>query len=222
MVDFWCRSFSWFTQSFSRFIRDVNGEKKHLVIWWSFSRLVFHSLPPLDKRVLFFTIPFVNVRGNVVRTFLGKSDFHCLAETVAMLSVCQCPLCPEFCSYYVPTFFCKQTDYKPTGPAFPERDILMSRDKHCRETIFVSPSSRNFRHHWGHFERGKKGPLLWGRDSLGGILGDNLGEGNCESKIVSRQWGDNLAPRHVSQGPLGRCSCVLLPHLLCENFRANF
>ena len=27
---------------------------------------------------------------------------------------------------------------------------------------------------------------------MGGILGDNLGEGNCESKIASRQWGDNF------------------------------
>ena len=41
-------------------------------------------------------------------------------------------------------------------------------------------------------EEGKKPSLVWGRDSLGGILGDNLGEGNCESKIVSRQWGDNF------------------------------
>ena len=39
---------------------------------------------------------------------------------------------------------------------------------------------------------------------MGGILGDNLGEGNCESKIASRQWGDIFAARHqsVSQGPL--------------------
>ena len=34
-------------------------------------------------------------------------------------------------------------------------------------------------------------PLWWARDSFGGILGNNLGEGNCESKIVSRQWGVN-------------------------------
>ena len=27
------------------------------------------------------------------------------------------------------------------------------------------------------------------RDSFGGILGVNLGEGNCKSKIVARQWG---------------------------------
>ena len=27
---------------------------------------------------------------------------------------------------------------------------------------------------------------------MGGISGDNLGEGNCESKIASRQWGDNF------------------------------
>ena len=35
-------------------------------------------------------------------------------------------------------------------------------------------------------------PLLWARDSFGGILGDNLGEGNCKSIIVSRQWGANF------------------------------
>ena len=33
------------------------------------------------------------------------------------------------------------------------------------------------------------------------ILGDNLGEVNCESKIVSRQWGDNFCPKTSS--PLG-------------------
>ena len=37
-------------------------------------------------------------------------------------------------------------------------------------------------------------PSPVGRDSLGGILGDDLGEGTCESKIVSRQWGDNFCP----------------------------
>ena len=31
---------------------------------------------------------------------------------MALLSVCQCP---EFCSYYVPSFFCKPTGYKRTG-----------------------------------------------------------------------------------------------------------
>ena len=57
----------------------------------------------------------------------------------------------------------------------------MPRGKNCLETIFVSQLSRNYPHHDGNFERG----------GFGGILGDNLGEGNCESKIVSRQWGDN-------------------------------
>ena len=27
---------------------------------------------------------------------------------------------------------------------------------------------------------------------MGGILRDNLGEGNCESKIAARQWGVNF------------------------------
>ena len=31
----------------------------------------------------------------------GESDFYC--RTVAMLSVCHCSLCPELCSYYVPS-----------------------------------------------------------------------------------------------------------------------
>ena len=41
---------------------------------------------------------------------------------------------------------------------------------------------------------------------MGGILGDNLSEGNCESKIASRRWGDNIC-RETSiclAGPSGR------------------
>ena len=78
----------------------------------------------------------------------------------------------------------------------------MSRTKNCRETIFVSQLSRNHPHRGGNFERWKnfKSPLLWGRDSLGGILGDNLGESNCESNTISRQWGDNFC-RETSSFP---------------------
>ena len=32
---------------------------------------------------------------------------------------------------------------------------------------------------------------------MGGILRDNLGEGNCESKIAARQWGVNFLPRGI-------------------------
>ena len=58
---------------------------------------------------------------------------------------------------------------------------------------------------WGVILEEEKMPLLLARDSLGGILGDNLGEGNCESKIVSRQWGVNSC-RETSRclaGPSG-------------------
>ena len=51
MVDFWCRSFSRFTQSFSRFVRDVNGGEKtsrYLMIFFTVS---FHGLPPLDQHM---------------------------------------------------------------------------------------------------------------------------------------------------------------------------
>ena len=76
----------------------------------------------------------------------------------------------------------------------------------------------------------KKSPLLWARDSLGGILGDNLGEGNCESKIVARQWGVNFAARHqgVSQGPLGvecgnrlRVGVLVVKTLECRGLRVG-
>ena len=40
---------------------------------------------------------------------------------------------------------------------------------------------------------------LWARENLGGVLGGNSGEGNCKSKIVARQCGDN------SCGALGEC-----------------
>ena len=85
------------------------------------------------------------------------------------------------------------------------RGISMSRGKNCRETIFAAQLPRNDPHRGGNFERGKKSPLLWGRGNLGDILRDNLGEGNCKSKIAARQWGVNFAARHqdVSQGPLG-------------------
>ena len=43
--------FSRFTQSFSRFIRDINGEKNISLLMIFFSRLVFHGLPPLDRGV---------------------------------------------------------------------------------------------------------------------------------------------------------------------------
>ena len=57
----------------------------------------------------------------------------------------------------------------------------MSRDKNCREIMFVSQLSRN------HPDRG--GNLEMARDSPGGILGDNfncLGEGNRETKMVPK------------------------------------
>ena len=41
-------NFSRFMQSFSRFIRDINGEKK-ISLLMIFSRFVFHGLPPLDR-----------------------------------------------------------------------------------------------------------------------------------------------------------------------------
>ena len=46
------------------------------------------SLSEAAKRAFFFTIPFANLRGNVVRTFLGKSDFYW-----PLMVLVQCSLC---------------------------------------------------------------------------------------------------------------------------------
>ena len=52
----------------------------------------------------------------------------------------------------------------------------------------------------------EKTPLLWARDSLGGVLGDNLGERVIASQKLSRDSREtSFAVRHqdVSQRPLG-------------------
>ena len=79
------------------------------------------------------------------------------------------------------------------GSQWARRDRLMSRCKNCRETIFVSHLSRNYPHR-GLILKETKSPLLWGRDSLGGILGDNLGEGNCESICLAGPSGVGVDP----------------------------
>ena len=125
---------------------------------------------------------------------------HCADELEAPPDLSFTKLCRSWIAGQVQEHRTKEKE--PSGP---EETSGCRGAKNCRETIFVSQLSRNYPHRGGNFERGKN-PLLWGRDSLGGILGDNLGEGNCESKIVSRQWGDNFC-RETSRclaGPSGR------------------
>ena len=64
-----------------------------------------------------------------------------------------------------------------TFPGGPERHLdaarqKLPRDNFCRSAAAQLPSPR------GQFGNRKKSPLLWGRGTLGGILRDNLGEGN--------------------------------------------
>ena len=115
------------------------------------------------------------------------------------------------------SFFPRDSPKFPTQWA--RRDTLMSRGKNCRETIFVSQLSRGYPHRGGNFER-KKCPLLWARDIFGGMLRDNLGEGNCEPKIVARQWGVNFC-RETSRclaGPFGQTSPEVLRPSLGRDF----
>ena len=64
---------------------------------------------------------------------------HCPSRTVAMLSVCQRPLCPKLCSYYVPSISGKRTGYPRRGP----KDWKNSRFRSGIE-IFKRPiSDRN-------------------------------------------------------------------------------
>ena len=94
----------------------------------------------------------------------------------------------------------------PCAPSLARRDILMLRSKNCREANFESQLSRNYPHRGGKCARGKKALSCGGETArLGGIVGDNLGEGNCESKINCLEtMGRQFLPRDIkmSRRPL--------------------
>ena len=62
----------------------------------------------------------------------------------------------------------------------------LPRDNFCLSVVSQLPSPG------GVISKEAKIPLLWARGNLGGILGDSLGRGNCESKINPRQRGDKF------------------------------
>ena len=74
--------------------------------------------------------------------------------------------------------FLKRPLFQKTPFSEPEQFLPLS----CRAITFST----------GTILKEEKCPLLWGRGNLGGILRDNLGEGNWESKIAARQWGVNF------------------------------
>ena len=85
-------------------------------------------------------------------------------------------------------------DYKTILPEGPARHLdaarqKLPRDNFCRSVAAQLPTPR------GQFRKREKSPLLWARGNLGGILRDNLGEGNCEAKIAARQRGVNFKKR---------------------------
>ena len=63
---------------------------------------------------------------------------------------------------------------------------------------------RKYPHRRGNCERIKR-PLLGGRGNLGGILRDNLGEGDCESKKCRETVGSQLwRPQTINRQPTNR------------------
>ena len=107
----------------------------------------------------------------------------------------ECTLVPVFVLGEHPPKGPKPTPLGKPPSQWAKRDTLMSRGENCRETIFVSQLSRSYPHRGGNFERGQNALLLWARDRyFGSILGDNLGEGNCESKIAV---GSQFLPRDI-------------------------
>ena len=75
----------------------------------------------------------------------------------------------------------------------------MSRDKNCRETSFVSQLSRNYPHRRVNFERGKN--ALVGQRQFWRHFRRQFGRGNCDSKIVARQWGVSFCRETSPEGP---------------------
>ena len=94
-------------------------------------------------------------------------------------------------------------------PVGQKRHLDVAGQKLPRDN-FVSQLSRSYPHR-GVMLKEKRMPSLVGERQFGGILGDTLGEGNCESKIVARQWGVHFCretARRLS-GPSGLFSRVL-------------
>ena len=83
-----------------------------------------------------------------------------------------------------------------TFPEGPETHLDAARQKLprynlCRSIAAQLPSPR------GQFWKRKKCPLLWGRGNLGGILRDNVGEGNLRVKNCRETVGSQFLPRGI-------------------------
>ena len=80
----------------------------------------------------------------------------------------------------------------------------LSRDNFCCSIAAQLPSPVG-----AVLKEKKKRPLLsslvW-RSNWGGVVRDNLGEGNCESKIAAREWGVNFCREALRclAGPSGK------------------
>ena len=75
----------------------------------------------------------------------------------------------------------------------------MPQDNFCLSIVLELPSPQGF------ILKEEKCPSLVGERQFGRYFRRQLGEGNCESKIVSRQWGDDFC-RETSRclaGPSG-------------------
>ena len=83
----------------------------------------------------------------------------------------------------------------------------MSRDKSCREKMFVSRLPRDYPHRGGNFERGKMPSLVGGRQ-FGRHFRRQFGRRQLRVKNCLETMGTIFATRHqdVSQGPLGLCA----------------
>ena len=77
------------------------------------------------------------------------------------------------------------------------RGILMPRGKNRRETIFAAQLPRNYPHHGGIFERGKKCPLLWGRGKFGRHFKRQFGRGYLRVKNCRDTVGSQFLPRGI-------------------------
>ena len=78
--------------------------------------------------------------------------------------------------------------YFPSGP----EETSWCRGTKIAERQLLSLSCLAITRTAGVVLKEEKCPLLWARDRLGDIFRRQFGEGNCESKIVSRQCGDNF------------------------------
>ena len=128
---------------------------------------------------------------------------------MAMLSVCQCRLCPEFCSYYVPSILANGQVHESKVPEchHPRGTTLRSPREFASQRVLRASAGASSR--FCEVSAGLCG-VCWGPRNFPRVVTYPCGPGNCWTRVMvppfptfahSREQGrkaDSLRPNIVS------------------------